>query len=114
MAMKARLCRAFFSVLNNDFWSRVIEQPIAGAVRLGVCDDALIAARVTDARQVIVGQPAFFTEVSNVLKQEPLGDIKTYLAWQLVSSVPSALYAVAETWLPAVVLPVWLPCPSSS
>ncbi len=29
-------------------------------------------------------------------------------------SVPFAAYAVASTWLPAVVLPVWLPWPSSS
>ncbi|MDU0370633.1 M13 family metallopeptidase [Hymenobacter endophyticus] len=43
------------------------------------------------AQEVIVGQPEFFKEVSDVLKQEPLQDLKTYLSWQLVSSVPSAL-----------------------
>ncbi|QJX46664.1 M13 family metallopeptidase [Hymenobacter taeanensis] len=43
------------------------------------------------AKEVIVGQPEFFTELSSLLKQEPLADIKTYMAWQLVSSVPSAL-----------------------
>ena len=43
------------------------------------------------AQEVIVGQPEFFKEVSNVLKQTPLTDLKTYLTWQLVSSVPTAL-----------------------
>ncbi|UYZ61041.1 M13 family metallopeptidase [Hymenobacter latericus] len=43
------------------------------------------------AKEVIVGQPAFFQEASNALKAEPLNDWKTYLRWHLVSSVPSAL-----------------------
>ncbi|SNC76681.1 putative endopeptidase [Hymenobacter gelipurpurascens] len=43
------------------------------------------------AKEVIIGQPAFFKEVSTMLKQEPLADVKTYMTWQLVSSVPSAL-----------------------
>ncbi|WBA41026.1 M13 family metallopeptidase [Hymenobacter canadensis] len=43
------------------------------------------------AQEVIVGQPEFFKEVSAVLKEEPLADLKTYLSWQLVSSVPAAL-----------------------
>jgi putative endopeptidase len=43
------------------------------------------------AKEVIVGQPAFFQELSNVMKTTPLADAKTYLTWQLVSSVPSAL-----------------------
>ncbi|TGE14293.1 M13 family metallopeptidase [Hymenobacter elongatus] len=43
------------------------------------------------AQDIIVGQPAFFKEVSAVLKEEPLADIKTYLTWQLVSSVAAAL-----------------------
>ncbi|OWP64609.1 peptidase M13 [Hymenobacter amundsenii] len=43
------------------------------------------------AQEVIVGQPEFFKELSNVLKQTPLADLKTYLSWQLVSSVPTAL-----------------------
>ncbi|UOQ79000.1 M13 family metallopeptidase [Hymenobacter sp. 5516J-16] len=43
------------------------------------------------AKEVIVGQPDFFREVSALLKEEPLSDVKTYLTWQLVSSLPSAL-----------------------
>ncbi|UYZ62333.1 M13 family metallopeptidase [Hymenobacter weizhouensis] len=43
------------------------------------------------AQEVIVGQPPFFQELNAVLQQEPLPDIATYLTWQLVSSVPSAL-----------------------
>ncbi|TGD77837.1 M13 family metallopeptidase [Hymenobacter wooponensis] len=43
------------------------------------------------AKEVIVGQPAFFKEVNTLMKQEPLANIKTYLDWQLVSSVSSAL-----------------------
>ncbi|SHL65673.1 M13 family metallopeptidase [Hymenobacter psychrotolerans] len=43
------------------------------------------------AKEVIVGQPAFFQELSAVMKATPLADAKTYLTWQLVSSVPSAL-----------------------
>lgn len=43
------------------------------------------------AKEVIVGQPAFFEELNAVLKTEPLADLKTYLDWQLISSVTSAL-----------------------
>ncbi|MBX0291730.1 M13 family metallopeptidase [Hymenobacter sp. HSC-4F20] len=43
------------------------------------------------AKEVIVGQPDFFREVSAMLKEEPVADLKTYLTWQLVSSLPSAL-----------------------
>ncbi|GAB2461113.1 peptidase M13 [Hymenobacter qilianensis] len=43
------------------------------------------------AKEVIVGQPQFFQELNAVLKTEPLADLKTYLQWQLVSSVTSAL-----------------------
>jgi len=43
------------------------------------------------AKEVIVGQPAFFQELNALLKTEPIADLKTYLAWQLVSSVAPAL-----------------------
>jgi len=43
------------------------------------------------AQEVIVGQPAFFQELNTVLQSTPLIEQKTYLTWQLVSSVTSAL-----------------------
>ncbi|AII51011.1 M13 family metallopeptidase [Hymenobacter sp. APR13] len=43
------------------------------------------------AKEVIVGQPAFFKEVSTMMKAEPLADLKTYMRWHLVTSVSSAL-----------------------
>ncbi|TGE26754.1 M13 family metallopeptidase [Hymenobacter metallicola] len=43
------------------------------------------------AKEVVVGQPAFLTEVDNVLKTEPVGDLKTYLRWFTVRSVASGL-----------------------
>ncbi|UPL48943.1 M13 family metallopeptidase [Hymenobacter sublimis] len=43
------------------------------------------------AKEVIVGQPAFFQEVSTLMKQEPMANLRSYLDWQLVSSVSSAL-----------------------
>ncbi|RSK42554.1 M13 family peptidase [Hymenobacter perfusus] len=43
------------------------------------------------AKTVIVGQPAFFKEVSTMMKQEPLGDLKTYMRWHLVTSLTPAL-----------------------
>lgn len=43
------------------------------------------------AREVVVGQLAFFQELNALLKAETLADQKTYLTWQLVSSVPTAL-----------------------
>ncbi|OUJ76071.1 peptidase M13 [Hymenobacter crusticola] len=43
------------------------------------------------AQEVIVGQPGFFKELNTLLKTEPLSDLKTYLTWQLVSSVAPAL-----------------------
>ncbi len=43
------------------------------------------------AQTIIVGQPEFFKKVSTMLKTEPLADQKTYLRWQTVSSVVSAL-----------------------
>ncbi|MBW3129087.1 M13 family metallopeptidase [Hymenobacter profundi] len=43
------------------------------------------------AQEVIVGQPAFFQEVNGLMKSTPLADMKTYLRWQLVSSLTSAL-----------------------
>ncbi|SMB84265.1 Endothelin-converting enzyme 1 [Hymenobacter roseosalivarius DSM 11622] len=43
------------------------------------------------AKEVIVGQPQFFQELNAVLKTESLADLKTYMQWQLVSSVTSAL-----------------------
>ncbi|SET89305.1 M13 family metallopeptidase [Hymenobacter actinosclerus] len=43
------------------------------------------------AQEVIVGQPEFFQEMSQLLKQTPLAELKTYLNWQLVSSLTSAL-----------------------
>ena len=43
------------------------------------------------AQEVIVGQPEFFQEVNTLMKTTPLADMKTYLRWQLVSSVTAAL-----------------------
>ena len=43
------------------------------------------------AKEVIVGQPLFFQDLNAVLKTEPLADLKTYMQWQLVSSVAAAL-----------------------
>ncbi|KAA9332400.1 M13 family metallopeptidase [Hymenobacter busanensis] len=43
------------------------------------------------AKEVIVGQPAFFQELNTMLKAEPLADLKTYLRWHLVTSMTSAL-----------------------
>ena len=43
------------------------------------------------AKDIIVGQPDFFTELNKMLKDEPLADLKTYMRWHLVSSASSAL-----------------------
>ncbi len=43
------------------------------------------------AKEVIVGQPDFFKEVSAMLKEEPLADQKQYLRFHLVSSLTPAL-----------------------
>jgi putative endopeptidase len=43
------------------------------------------------AKEVIVGQPEFLKEVSNLLATEPLADQRQYLRFHLVSSVASAL-----------------------
>ncbi len=43
------------------------------------------------AKEIIVGQPVFFKEVSAMLKAEPLLDQKTYLRWHLTSSLMGAL-----------------------
>ena len=53
----------------------------------------LAAMQLGKAKEVIVGQPAFFDEVNNVLKTEPLADLQTYMRWQLVRSVASTLPA---------------------
>ncbi|SNR50991.1 M13 family metallopeptidase [Hymenobacter mucosus] len=42
-------------------------------------------------KEVIVGQPEFMKEASAALKQEPIGDWKTYMRFHLVNSVASAL-----------------------
>ncbi|WP_345115332.1 M13 family metallopeptidase [Hymenobacter algoricola] len=47
--------------------------------------------RLSAAKSIIVGQPAFLKEANTMLKAEPLGDWKTYLRWHLVSSVAGAL-----------------------
>ncbi|MDF7810334.1 M13 family metallopeptidase [Hymenobacter sp. YC55] len=52
---------------------------------------ALPAMKLGAAKEVIVGQPAFFKEESTMLKQEPLADLKTYMRWHMVSSLTSAL-----------------------
>ncbi|MBD2769739.1 M13 family metallopeptidase [Hymenobacter sp. BT664] len=53
---------------------------------------ALLAGmQLGKAREIIVGQPAFFDEVNTLLKTEPLADLKTYLRWHLVRSVASTL-----------------------
>ncbi|RSK42624.1 M13 family metallopeptidase [Hymenobacter perfusus] len=51
----------------------------------------LPALGLSSAKEVIVGQPEFLQEASTALKQEPLGDWKTYLRWHLTSSLMSAL-----------------------
>jgi len=43
------------------------------------------------AKEIVVGQPAFFDEINTLLKAEPLADQKTYLRWHLVRSVAGAL-----------------------
>ena len=43
------------------------------------------------AQSVIVGQPEFFEALSKLVKTEPLSTWKTYLRWQLVSSLTPAL-----------------------
>jgi len=53
----------------------------------------LAAMQLGKAQEVIVGQPAFFDEVNNVLKTEPLADLQTYMRWHLVRSVASTLPA---------------------
>ncbi len=51
----------------------------------------LQTTKVGAAKEIIVGQPAFFKEESAMLKQEPIADLKTYMRWHLVSSLTSAL-----------------------
>ncbi|OUJ73317.1 peptidase M13 [Hymenobacter crusticola] len=51
----------------------------------------LAEEKLGDAKEVIVGQPAFLQDANNVLKWDPLNDWKTYLRWRMVSSVASAL-----------------------
>ncbi len=54
----------------------------------------LLAARqLGKAKEVIVGQPAFFDEINNILKTEPLADLQTYMRWHLVRSVAATLPA---------------------
>jgi len=53
----------------------------------------LAAMQLGKAKEVIVGQPAFFDEVNNVLKSEPLADLQTYMRWHLVRSVAATLPA---------------------
>ncbi|MCB2378631.1 M13 family metallopeptidase [Hymenobacter sp. BT635] len=53
----------------------------------------LTSLQLGAAKEVVVGQPDFLAEVDRVLKTEPVGDLKTYLRWQLVRSVAAALPA---------------------
>jgi putative endopeptidase len=46
---------------------------------------------LSGVKEVIVGQPEFMKEASTALKQEPIGDWKTYMRFHLVNSVASAL-----------------------
>jgi len=55
--------------------------------------ELLAAQHLGQAQEMIVGQPAFFDELSTVLKTEPLADLKTYMRWHLVRSVAPALPA---------------------
>ncbi|WP_133273715.1 M13 family metallopeptidase [Hymenobacter radiodurans] len=43
------------------------------------------------AKEVIVGQPAFFKEASSLMKDTPLADLKTYMRWHFVTSMTQAL-----------------------
>ncbi|GGF19678.1 M13 family metallopeptidase [Hymenobacter cavernae] len=51
----------------------------------------LAEEKLGNAKEVIVGQPAFLQDANNVLKWDPLNDWKTYLRWRMVSSVANAL-----------------------
>jgi len=53
----------------------------------------LAAMQLGKAKEVIVGQPAFFDELNSVLKTEPLADLQTYMRWHLVRSVAATLPA---------------------
>ncbi|AHJ96537.1 M13 family metallopeptidase [Hymenobacter swuensis] len=83
--------------------SRVdLRDPNANYTKMTVADAAkqfpnlnlpgtLAQMKLGAAKTVIVGQPAFFKEVSTMMKQEPLGDLKTYMRWHLVTSLTPAL-----------------------
>src|SRR3954463_6651001 len=47
-------------------------------------------------KDVIVGQPEFFTTVDKMLADRPLSDWKIYLRWQLISSAAPYLHQAAE------------------
>ena len=47
--------------------------------------------KLGSAKEVIVGQPAFFKEASTLLKATPLADMKTYMRWHFVTSMTPAL-----------------------
>jgi putative endopeptidase len=49
--------------------------------------------QLAKAKEIIVGQPAFFDEINTVLKTEPLADLQTYMRWHLVRSVAGTLPA---------------------
>ena len=51
----------------------------------------LAALEVGRAKDLIIGQPAFFDELNAVLKTEPLADLKTYLRWHLLRASAPAL-----------------------
>jgi putative endopeptidase len=47
--------------------------------------------KLGSAKEVIVGQPAFFKELNSMLKTVPVADWKTYMRYHMVNSLASAL-----------------------
>ncbi|MBO3270104.1 M13 family metallopeptidase [Hymenobacter defluvii] len=95
LALETRLARASKSRVElRDPYANYNKMPLAEfdraypAVGLG---DMLKQNGLGAVQEVIVGQPAFFQELNTVLQSTPLLEQKTYLTWQLVSSVTSAL-----------------------
>ncbi|MBW3128007.1 M13 family metallopeptidase [Hymenobacter profundi] len=95
LALETRLARASKSRVElRDPYANYNKMPLAEfdraypAVGLG---DMLKQNGLGAVQEVIVGQPAFFQELNTVLQSTPLLEQKTYLTWQLVSSITSAL-----------------------
>jgi putative endopeptidase len=95
MRLETRLAKASKSRVDlRDPYANYNKMTVAEANKqfpnLGL-PTTLQTLQVGSAKEIIVGQPAFFKEASTMLKQEPLGDLKTYLRWHMTSSLTSAL-----------------------